>query len=396
MSDENPGLLDALLSVRTAEPPAMAGVAGETRKWEQKGDTLTLEAKAPTEPGDAKVEDWLVERGYDPDLWVATGFRSSEWTMANGETGVSVRYTFTKAPEGREQVDIDELLAIVNEARPGRLAAQQPTSGPGFVLALGDSQFGKADKDGPEGAVRQTLDCIDRAVESLVRYQSTAVVPVSHAHIAWLGDHIEGFVSQGGANAWRTTLTLSEQVRLTRRVMLYAVQRFAPLVGRLTVVAVPGNHGEPQRFAGKGVTRYDDSHDTEALHAVADACQMNPGAYGHVEFYTPAADELTVVVEVAGTYLAHVHGDQWGAGKHFNWWQGQAFGAEVGLQHCDMLLAGHWHHLKLEQSGGRLYVQVPALESESTWWRHRTGIGGNPGALVMLVSEGSLLGVEVV
>jgi hypothetical protein len=210
-----------------------------------------------------------------------------------------------------------------------------------------------------------------------------------------MGDHVEGFQSQGGANVWRTNLTMSEQIRLTRRVMLYAMEQFAPLSPRLTMAAVPGNHGEPQRFSGKGVTRYDDSHDTESLIAVSDAAQLNKDAFGHVEFYVPQTDEMTVVLDVAGTRIGHAHGHQWRPGKQFDWWEGQAFGSSP-LRDADVLLAGHLHHLHIEENGGRTYVGVPALESESTWWRHATGVGGNPGVFTMLTKDGSVLDMKVV
>ena len=70
--------------------------------------------------------------------------------------------------------------------------------------------------------------------------------------------------------------------------MLRALTLFVPLAARVSMAAVPGNHGEAVRFAGKGVTRYDDSHDTEALIAVADAAALNPAAFGHGEFTSPA------------------------------------------------------------------------------------------------------------
>jgi metallophosphoesterase superfamily enzyme len=69
--------------------------------------------------------------------------------------------------------------------------------------------------------------------------------------------------------------------------MLHALTLFAPLARRASMAAVPGNHGEAVRFAGKGVTRYDDSHDIESLLAVHDAASLNPEAFGHVEFYVP-------------------------------------------------------------------------------------------------------------
>lgn len=214
--------------------------------------------------------------------------------------------------------------------------------------------------------------------------------------MAWLGDHVEGFVSQGGANTWRTQLTLNEQIRLTRRVMLHALLLFAPMCSRLTMAAVPGNHGEAVRVGGKGVTRYDDSHDTESLIAVKDAAELNPDRFGHVEFYVPDTDELIVVVECSGTVVGHAHGHQWRPGKHFEWWKGQAFNQASPMHLVDLLLAGHLHHEFLDTDGWRTFLQPPAMESESTWWRHARGTTGAPGLIVAVTKDGRIPVKEVV
>jgi hypothetical protein len=186
---------------------------------------------------------------------------------------------------------------------------------------------------------------------------------------------------------WRTPLTLNEQIRLTRRVMLHALIVFAPLAEKVTMAAVPGNHGDAVRFMGKGVTRYDDSHDTESLIAVADAASLNPAAFGHVEFFVPETDELTVLVPVAGTLVAHAHGHHWRSGKHFDWWKGQAFNKASAMHQADLLVAGHLHHEHVDSDGWRTFIQPPAFESESTWWRHNTGTGGAPGLIVAITKD---------
>lgn len=374
---------DALLAINRAAKLDRPATVAQTRKIEASQDEIKVEAKGlPDQVEASKVQDFLVEKGYNPEEWAVKSFRTSEWTMPNGELGESVRYTFERvAPEGeRVELGVDELEAIVAKAE-GR-DAQPLAMTNAFVVALGDMQFGKA----PDGNIEETVErCL-----TLIREAARWAYGAPHIHVAWLGDHIEGFTSQGGANAWRTQLTLTEQTRLVRRVMMYAVEKFAPIAERLTMVAVPGNHGEPQRFSGKGVTRYDDSHDTEALIAVAEACKLNPEAFGHVEFYTPDTDEMTVVLEVGGATIAHAHGHQWKPGKHWEWWKGQAFGKAVDLQHCDVLLAGHLHHFHAEENGKRLFVQVPALESGSAWWRHSTGEVGNPGIVCMTVAAGKV------
>lgn len=391
-------LTDALLAKPIA--PAVAGRKVDpekdfTRQIEVKGDSADVTVRAETfEQTESAATDVLRGQGLDPAEWTVTGFRSSEWTMANGETGVSTRFSFARCASGaeREQPPIDELLAAIDSTPV--IEPPQETGGHTFIVALGDMQFGKIDGDGVEGTLERTIACLNRAASLVEHYRRR--FEIGHIHIAWLGDHVEGFVSQGGANTWRTQLTLNEQIRLTRRVMLHALLLFAPMAGRITMAAVPGNHGEAVRIGGKGLTRYDDSHDTESLIAVKDAADLNPERFGHVEFYVPDTDELTVVVECSGTVVAHAHGHQFRPGKHFEWWKGQAFGRSSAMHRADVLLAGHLHHEFIEADGPRTFIQVPSMESESTWFRHSKGAEGAPGLIVAVTREGRVPVKEVV
>jgi predicted phosphodiesterase len=391
-------LLNDLL--RTPTAPALPGRQADpekdfTRQIEVSGDAAEVTVRGPEgiDP-ESTAADVLRAHHLDPAEWEVTGFRSSEWTMASGEPGVSARFSFgrRKVPAVLERPDIDELLAVFDEA-PGFV--QDDVKGEfTYVVALGDMQFGKVDGDGYEGTLKRAMHCIDRAADLLVEYQKR--FDIEHVHLAWLGDHVEGFVSQGGANVWRTQLTLTEQIRLTRRLMAHAIIRFAPMASRLTVVAVPGNHGEAVRPGGKGVTRYDDSHDTDALISVSEALSLAGEEFAHVEVYVPDTDELTVVVECSGTVVAHAHGHQWRPGKHFEWWRGQAFDKTSAMHTADLLLAGHLHHEFVDTDGPRTFIQVPAMESESTWWRHMKGTRGAPGLMVMVTKDGDVPVKEVV
>ena len=394
---------DSLLDELLAKPVGPAIPARQpdpdrdfTRQIEVSGDGAEVTVRGPAEmdPQDTAATV-LRSHGLDPAEWEIKGFRSSEWTMPNGETGLSTRFSFARTrPASSIGPDISELLAVIDNHQP-----RQPsgTIGEGehtFIVALGDMQFGKADGDGPAGTVQRTIECIDRAAELVDVYRQR--FDIGHIHMGWLGDHLEGFVSQGGANAWRTSLTLTEQIRLTRRVMLHGALTMAPLAPRVSLAAVPGNHGEAVRFNGRGVTRYDDSHDTESLVSVRDALAVHPDRYGHVEFYVPDTDELTVVVDCSGTVVAHAHGHQWRPGKHFEWWKGQAFNKASALLQADVLLAGHLHHEFVDTDGPRTFIQPPAMESESTWWRHAKGTTGAPGLIVAVTKDGQVPVKEVV
>lgn len=352
---------------------------------EVRSDVVEVDAPDPS-AGLAILE----EHGLDPAEWRIASFRTSEWSMHGGETGVSTRFQFERVVNRVVQYNIDELLAATRDWEP----QQNPSTGDyGFLVLLGDTQFGKIDGDGVEGTWKRVIAYLNKAHDLLWEYARR--FPIGHVHIGFLGDHIEGFNSQGGANVWRTGLTLSEQIRLTRRMMLHALLTFADSAEKVTMAAVPGNHGETVRFAGKGITRYDDSHDTESLIAVSDAAGLNPAAFEHVEFFVPACDEMVVTVPVAGTTISHVHGHQFRPGRHFDWWEGQAF-HNPDLYQSDLLVSGHLHHEFVESNGKRLFIQVPAMESESTWWRHLKGTPGNPGLIVAATKDGVVSPLEIV
>lgn len=382
------GDADALLERLTSKPVAPAIPQPQVnperdfaKRIELSGNTLEAELRTDedSDVNESTALKYLEEEGQDPKDWQVTGFRKIKYGMGME----SVRFTFTRVAN----TEVPGLsLSEVKVAKAHKPTFQRAQGDHTFIVALGDMQFGKIDGDGTAGTLKRTIDCIDKAADALAFYRQR--FDIGHVHVAWLGDHIEGFVSQGGANVWRTQLPLDDQLTLTRRTMLHALLTFSGEAERVSMVAVPGNHGEPQRFAGKGITRYDDSHDTGTLVAVSDAANLNREAFGHVEFYVPQTDELTVALDLSGTITAHAHGHVWRPGKHFDWWKGQAFNRKSAFHGAHLLLAGHLHHEHVDSDGDRTFIQPPAMESESTWWRHSTGTDGAPGLIVAVTANG--------
>lgn len=396
-SSHSDGLLADLLAVdqspvRTGRSGASSADMTTPHSPSVEITPTTAEVVMNSDPGELApgAEDVLLSNGLAPEDWEVTGFRRSEWDAPNGDKRESLRFNFARK-KGRKSSRPALTDAELDLLRQPKGVAERPAGPAGYLVFLGDMQAGKMDGDGPAGTLRRTLDCLDQAASKLIAAQEQGW-PIGHIHVGWLGDHIEGFESQGGANVWRTPMTLSEQIRFVRRVMIYALTLFAPLAERVTFAAVPGNHGETKRFAGKGITRYDDSHDTEALVAVADAATLNPEAFGHCHFFVPGEDEMAVYGHVAGLDFIQVHGHQWQPGRHKEWWQKQAFGRGGMWEAASLLVGGHLHHLHLEGlGGGRLYLGLPALEAQSTWWLHKQGEGGSPGIVTALVSQGSIV-----
>lgn len=351
----------------------------------------------PDEP--RSWDEFIRDAGLNPDeVEVIEPVQVRGWDAPKGEvdpeTGkrvtsiVRMRYYRLSVRRKTLTVDIADLVKAArlqkrnirpNDGRSGENATSA------FLVALGDLQLGKMDGDGVEGTVARFLDKTEQAVKRYKTLKKPGPIYLTH-----LGDCIEGMVSQGGANQWRTTLTVTEQVRLYRRLLIEQVKAFASVTDTLVVAGIPGNHDE----ANRPIHTYGDSWAIDSLAAVKDALDL-AGTYDHVKVIAPARDELTLTLDVAGTIVGMAHGHQWRPGQHVNWWAKQSHGRQpIGDAH--LLLSGHLHHLRIEQTGSdKTFLQVPALESGSQWWKHRTGEWGQPGIVTAVVGGGSWRSLEV-
>lgn len=376
-----------LLEAPTGNYKAPAVLVPGTRELQRDGDSLSV--TIPERGMEEAAAGVLEHEGLDPREWEVTGFRRSEW----GEGKVSTRYTYKRrsvAVSVREPLSDAELALLTDGGnRPVNQSFWPPKDGHAALVCLGDMQFGKIES--PEGDVlARMFSALDEIKRRVLAGAYNEVV------IAWLGDHVEGFESQGGNNAWRTPLTLTEQIRLTRRVMLYALRVFDPADTGLPLrmVAVPGNHGETKRF-GKGVTRYDDNHDTECLISVADAAKL--AEIKDVQFFVPENDDISVSLQVQDMQVVFTHGHMARQpGKLMDWVKGQAFNRDSVYANADLVVVGHFHHFFADTSGDRTVMIAPALETESVWFKHLTGISGNPGVLMLDIDEKKVQSVQII
>lgn len=379
-------LAERLAATPEAPPTSRARTQRPTgREWEWDGTQGFIR----TEPLAERPKTWdefILDAGLDPEeVEVEEPVQVRGWDApVSGGDVVRMRYYRLTVKRRTLKADLNEL---VKAARRRHNSTENGTvvTDSAFVLALGDLQLGKADGDGVEGTVARYLASTKAAV---ARYRKIA--KGSPVYLYHLGDCIEGMVSQGGANTWRTTLTTTEQVRLYRRLLIEQVKAFAAVAPELVVVGIPGNHDEAHR----PLHTYCDSWAIDSIAAVGDALAL-AGNYEHVTLHAPARDELTVTLDVCGTIIGAAHGHQWRAGQATTWWAKQSHGRQP-IGDADLLLSAHLHHLRIEQTGSdKTWIQTPALESGSMWWRHRTGEWGQPGVVTFLAGGGSWSALEV-
>lgn len=324
--------------------------------------------------------------GYDPkEVRIVGNLKTSKWQQReDGEWLHSYRFAIAPA----STTNIDEVIHLINKRK-----FIPPTSSGNAVFhwLAGDLQLGKIDGDGTQGIVDRVLASVDAGVKELKtlrKFNSIGLV-----HQAWLGDCGEGNQSQGGKLMWRTELTITEQYRLFRRLALYAVDAFAPLIERLEIDVVNGNHDEAQRMPV--MTRADDGHATEALIALADGLALNPTSYGHVKIFVPDVDEMTLTRKIGDSIFTHAHGNQWPKGKAFEWWSKQALNNHPPAA-STFLLHGHEHEMHMRAKQERTAICVPSFESESTYWKQRHGDVAKTGALTMLTESGNFNYLSIV
>lgn len=338
---------------------------------------------AGDEPDHAEL---LAEFELDPAKWRITGLRRSKWQRWDGEWLESFRATFVPS-SGSVYVDPQELLDIVAKWKPQSTARKpvKPSLSPvAYVVVLADTQVGKIDGDGSEGIIKNVLHKTDLAVARLKELRKVGR-EIDTIYLPQLGDCIEGMNSQGGKHIWRTDLDLTAQIRVYRRLLLHMVKTFAPLADKVIVPCVPGNHDEAVRVGNSMATTYTDSFALDAASAVADALADHPD-FKHVSFVFPKYDTLSVTLDMAGTVVGLIHGHQC-RGKAVEWWKNMAHGQQ-DIGEATLLLSGHYHHLRIEQSGRKTWMQAPALDGGSQWFENSSGQAAPAGMLTLTVGQG--------
>lgn len=283
----------------------------------------------------------------------------------------------------KRQIDTQELINEIKNWRPKK-RQEAPSGEFSYLVAYADTQIGKMDGDGSKGTIDRVLQKTEAAVQRLKELRRLNR-KIGSIYLPQLGDCIEGFNSGGSARAWRNDLDLTQQIRVYRRLLLHIVKEFAPLAERVVVPCVPGNHDEAVRFANQMATSYTDSFALDAAAAVKEALEISSD-YDHVSFVFPKYDTLTVTLDVSGCVVGFAHGHQT-RGKTADWWAKQAHGKEV-IGDATLLLTGHYHHLKIEQTGVKTWIQMPALDGGSQWFTERTGLTAPSGLVSMVIGDG--------
>ncbi len=361
-------------------------VAARKRMWTPGVEWLGAEGTVTTDAikGEPRWAEILRKWELDPDEFeVVEPVLFNTW---GGEDGTNNRQFKAKVIRRvHARPDLEPLIAAALKHKPSR---KKHTGEAVLNVVLADWQIGKADHGGVEATIGRILEA-KQAVIDRARDLRRIGRPVGRLNVLWTGDSVEGCLGHYSSQTFAVELDRRDQVKVTRRLLSDSLQAWSKQFEEVTVAAVGGNHGE-NRNGGKGFTGVQDNDDLAVVEQVAEILAANPDAFGHVRFAL-ARDALTLTVPAAGWIVGITHGHVATRGANVEaklqrWWEGQAAGRQP-VGDSDILVTGHYHHLRVADWGGCVWLQAPAMEGGSEWFRQATGQASQIGTLTFVTTE---------
>lgn len=395
-------MLDDLLKTpipptHSATPPARSGGWAYTTEYDPTDlNTATITATTREQlKGDADIRKFIEANGGTiPDGYRAIMIEARHNTAAwhrdgqglEAETRGAWFYRFRIEPT-TTVVNIDSIVAEIKRKKPK--TAKTYKTDETFWYIIADIQLGKVDGDGVTGTLERFYLSLANAVDAWKQHGG----PVE---LAFLGDCIEGNVSGGGTRmGFRTVLTITEQVRVLRRIIHDTIDAFVTAGARtINVNVVNGNHDQAQRHPID--TDASDGWATEAAIQVADAYKLNPERYGHVTIYVPEKDHDHIVRDVNGTIVVMLHGHQLPKRDGALDWLAKQAVNRTPAGTAQVVLHGHQHSWSVHSIRSAVAVCAPTFEERSVWFQQKYGALSKRGGLILTTHNGEVYGMSIV
>ena len=346
-----------------------------------------------TTPGYASeqtnFDEFLLEAGIDPEgIEVIPPVRTSRWQQQkDGELVwlTSYRFTFRKRTSG-----IDLPLLVQEAKRKVKRPTKTERSDSALVVLWSDLQVGKVDhRGGTPELLQRVADTKERLLEMVKKQNPSRVV------FADLGDTVENFGNANSPNQYVTNdLSIMEQVDLATTLAWDALRGIAELVPHVTYASVGSNHCQ-WRQGGKAIGKPTDDWGVFIGRQLARLAKET-GA-DHIRFIEPQPMDESLALDVFDDgfhILGIVHGHQARRPDQVGtWWRQQAFGKQP-VAEANVLVYGHFHHLRITEMGrthrgtSRFLVQAPTMDNGSNWFKGITGEDSTPGLAVFTLEQG--------
>lgn len=351
-------------------------------EWQARQSTIDGDTEIVTGPirEVGNHRELLEQFGYDPAEFEIAG-TVNQWRKQQPDGTWLVSYFFKVQPL-ETRLDLPALYAAATTRKPKPPIKATP-NGRITVVALSDVQAGKT---GSRGGTPELIDRLAEKREKLAT-ELRRRKPVSTV-LAEGGDAFEGFENVA-SQMFTNDLSLAQQMDLVGTEIFEFIQ-VMHRHGHVQVGAVTSNHTAWRR----GKDTLGRPADDLGLFVHRQVAKVTKAAGMDVDWTVPAEYDESVLLDVNGTGLGIVHGNQYRPGRAIDWWAKQTHGGQpVGA--ADILLTGHYHHLVVQPTGrnpytGRtkVWLQMPTLDNGSDWFRNVAGEDSDPGLLIFDIVEG--------
>jgi hypothetical protein len=343
-------------------------------EWDGSTGSVTTGLIEPTE----KHEDLLRQFDYDPATVQIVG-TVNQWRKQVADGSWRISYFF-KVQSKEKMLDLPALYAA--SAKVPRKVTKPPVTSRVTVVVLADAQIGKVGSRGnSQYLLLRLADTRVRLAAHLKERRPESTV------LAEAGDIFEGFNS-GGNPMFTNDLSLAQQIDVASTEIYEFIKTLSPH-GRVDVMATTSNH-TAWRNGKQALGR---PGDDLGLLAHKQVSKVTEAAGIDAVWHIPGMYDEAVIHNVGGTVLGMVHGNQFSPGAASKWWSQQQHGGQpIGA--ADVLVSGHYHHLRIEPTGRNPYtnrskwwLQAPTLDNGSDWFRNIAGDDSDPGLLVFDIDE---------
>jgi hypothetical protein len=349
-------------------------------------DGSTGEAVTPGYIGNEQnFDEFLRDAGMSPDeIDVIPPVRTSRWQRYDGEWLTSYRFTFRKKTSG---IDLPLLLAEARrKSKPALLPKPEPKC---LVVMWSDLQVGKVDYRGNSQSLIERVELMQaRLVDQVKREKPERII------FADLGDTVENFSNAASMNQLQSNdLSIMEQVDLATTLAWQTLKLLSKYVPNITYASVGSNHCQ-WRVNGQTVGKPTDDWGVFIGRQLARLAQESDLP---IKFIEPQPHDESLALDVFDDgfhILGMVHGHQAKRPDMVaTWWRQQSFGGQA-VSGANILIHGHWHHLRVTELGStprgtsRFLIMAPTMDNGSGWWRRVAGEDSVPGLATFILEQG--------
>tara|TARA_R110002020_G_C16268191_1_gene770924 strand:- start:559 stop:1572 length:1014 start_codon:yes stop_codon:yes gene_type:complete len=245
---------------------------------------------------------------------------------------------------------------------------KKPKSAPEAWLCLSDWQVGKVTETYNSQVATRRVHQLTNQAADLIRKENPKVL-----HIVLQGDMVEGEAIFAGQPFEIDDDLWTQSVKTVPKLITHVITKLSPLVPKIKVAAVHGNHGR-SGFKGGGHSRKT-NWDLVSYNTAELMCQIA----GVKNMSWEISETWFVKQKVAGNGILCVHGDQIGGGNPFN--VNAIFKKAMGWTHniedWKFLSVGHHHtHASGELNRDMYFFLSGSPESGNEFAREKLAQGG--------------------